>query len=1074
MDDTQKKIVDLEKKLNDAQHQLELITKANEKYGMLLSHIEDFIWIMNKEFQITYISPSVKNILGYDEQELINQSFIKFCPPATIELFKDATQKNQENTIEPNEKIWKFGILSKEGKYILLETITTPIFSANHKYEGTVGVSRNITIKKEIEYKILEHEANLNAQFENTTDAIWSIDNEFKIKTLNKSFKEQFQKAFGTTIEIGSQILDLLPDLFKNEWKERYERALKGEHYIITDHILFKEATHYLEVRFNPIQLNHKIVGVAVFSRNITSQKIAEKNLIENEANQRALVENTEARIWSVDSQFNIIAANCNFTNDFKLAFNVMLKKGVYAIKNVPAPMEQIWIERYSRALRGEKFSLVDEFNFEDIPKFTKTSFNPIFIHNKIIGVSCLSQDITQQIINEQSLIESEQRFKFLSDASIELLKLKTPDEIIQYISKSLQEKLNKAIVIAVSINEESKKSKIRYIAGLSEPELENLNKYIGFSFVGTEFNLLPERMNIFLSGKFTHLKNGLQDLVKDNISPILANQISAQYQISNVYTIGIMQQSKVFAALQILSTNGTSIEDSHFIESYAHLISLVLHQQQLIKSLNFSEEKFRNIFDHSNSAITIQTDNQNLLINKAWEQITGYTIQEGLQMIPSDILHPQNKERIIEINNDRIQGKNAPSNHLMQIIDKHGIEKWIDISASTIEYEGQKAALVIGSDITDRKNKELEINQLSAGIINTPMSIVITDIDGNIEYVNPYFCSLTGYTFEEVLGQNPRVLQSGNTPREVFTNLWSAILGGDVWDGEFENKKKNGEHYWESARIAPILNDDGIIINFISVKEDITERKKNIQKLKDSEKKLQEINAQKDKFFSIIAHDLRSPFAGLVGIAGLLKNNFNDLNPLQIETYISLINTTTQNVLKLLEDLLTWARTQTGRIDFKPTPIKLKEIIEGSIQIQQITANHKNINITDLTIENITVMADNNMLQTIFRNLISNAIKYTHKNGIITLSAEKTRIHDKPYAIIAITDNGIGIPKDKQDKLFKIEENYTTAGTEKEKGSGLGLILCKEFVEMHGGKIWCSSTENIGSTFYFSLPILE
>jgi signal transduction histidine kinase len=175
--------------------------------------------------------------------------------------------------------------------------------------------------------------------------------------------------------------------------------------------------------------------------------------------------------------------------------------------------------------------------------------------------------------------------------------------------------------------------------------------------------------------------------------------------------------------------------------------------------------------------------------------------------------------------------------------------------------------------------------------------------------------------------------------------------------------------------------------------------------------------------------------------------------------------------VLKLLEDLLAWARTQTGRTEFNPIRLNSFEYIQETIQVQLLAANAKSITIKNIATTDLIAFADRNMVLTVLRNMVANAIKYTHRNGTIEIKSYSKTFHDKPFVVFAVKDNGTGIAKDKMNKLFKIEENFTTPGTEKEKGTGLGLILCKEFVEMNGGKIWCESTEGIGSIFYFSLP---
>lgn len=1053
--------------------------------------------------------------------------------------------------------------------------------------------------------QLLENEASLTSLFDNTNDSIWSIDQEYRIKTANNNFRIQFKLAFGVDLKKGSPILEALPEMLRNVWYDRYTRALNGESFSVTDHFEFEGVAQYVEVRFNPIIINESVVGASIFGRDITEQELAKKNHQESSANQKSLIENVNARIWSIDTKFNIIIANNNFKNDYKTAFGVTLEKGVYSMANLPPEMEKGWMQRYTKALKGQKFSIVDEFQIEGVPQFTETYFNPIFVNETVIGATCLSYDISEQkraedalkesehklkslianipsvtfncladenetltfiskeiynlsgyrpeefiekkklqydslihpddyknvkiqiaeklslnqsfdliyrIIHktgeilwvhergrgnlneqgnlisiggtisditkqkraEEELLASEQRFRFLSKASVDLLSFKTKKELLTYLADSLSVQLPECIVMVTSVDEKNKTLHLSNISGIESGLLQQIQSILSKNPLDREYPINPDVHKSLKSGKLVRNKQSIHHLLEGVVPEQAAVHIETLFPSFSVYTLGIKKEDQLVAALFILSKSPIQTTDLSFIESLANLATIVLRQLLLLEALYYSEEKLRKIFDNSKAAISIHNENGFLLVNNAWEQLTGYTGDESKQLAPHKLVQLQERARITEITTARLKGEAAPTNYLFPLLTKNSEEKWVDMSASIIDFEGQLATLVIANDVTDRKNKEQEINKLSTAIINAPLSIVITDIDGNIEYVNPHFCNLTGYTFEEALNNNPKVLQSGLTERAVFNELWSTILKGQVWNGEFINKKKNGEIYYESARIAPIIDENGIINNFIAIKEDITERILNLKRIESSEKELRELNAQKDKFFSIIAHDLRSPFSGLVGLTSLIKENFASMETSQVDYYLDLINQSASNVLKLLEDLLAWARTQTGRTEFKPIVLDVNDYVEESMEVLQVSANSKEILMQNKAHESLKVFADRNMILTVIRNILSNAIKYTNRNGSIKVESYSKVFGSKKYVVVSVQDTGTGIPKNQLHKIFKIEENFTTLGTEKEKGTGLGLILCKEFVEMHGGKIWCESTEGVGSTFYFSLPLAD
>lgn len=233
----------------------------------------------------------------------------------------------------------------------------------------------------------------------------------------------------------------------------------------------------------------------------------------------------------------------------------------------------------------------------------------------------------------------------------------------------------------------------------------------------------------------------------------------------------------------------------------------------------------------------------------------------------------------------------------------------------------------------------------------------------------------------------------------------------------------------------------------------------------------LKQLNHDKNRFFSIIAHDLRGSLNSLRDLTRITAENFEIYSVPKLKEMIRMQFQTTDNLSKLLENLLIWARMQQGMIEYHPQQIDLENVITWNIQLAMLSAKQKQIPLTS-RIERKTylVYADFNMVDTIIRNLISNALKFTHSRGSIAVTATA----DEHYVIVAVTDTGIGIPAGDIPKLFRIDVKYKQPGTDREPGTGLGLILCKEFVEKHGGKIWVESEEGKGSTFYASFPKAE
>ena len=261
---------------------------------------------------------------------------------------------------------------------------------------------------------------------------------------------------------------------------------------------------------------------------------------------------------------------------------------------------------------------------------------------------------------------------------------------------------------------------------------------------------------------------------------------------------------------------------------------------------------------------------------------------------------------------------------------------------------------------------------------------------------------------------------------------------------------------------------DDLQLLTFVSAQvAQAIERRRSSEAIQTYAKELQLLNQTKDKFFSIIAHDLKNPFITILGFSELLHTDFNELSDEEKLYYIEEMKKSAETSHNLLQNLLQWSRSQTGRIDFNPADISIDELIFQNIVLLTPTAERKNISINYTADKNNHVFADNDMIDTVIRNLISNAIKFTNRDGKISISTDSTG----PLLKVSVKDNGTGMSKEVKEKLFRLDVNQSTAGTDNETGTGLGLILCKEFIQKNGGTISVESEEGSGTTFSIMLP---
>ncbi len=388
-----------------------------------------------------------------------------------------------------------------------------------------------------------------------------------------------------------------------------------------------------------------------------------------------------------------------------------------------------------------------------------------------------------------------------------------------------------------------------------------------------------------------------------------------------------------------------------------------------------------------------------------------------------------------------------------------------------------------------------LSHSELMRVMEQSPVSVIITGKEGNIRYVNPHFSKISGYFFEETAGRNPRFLKSGIHEDEFYTNLWKTISSGNTWQGEFCNRRKSGDLYWVFASITPIIDEDKKISGYVAVNEDITERKavelerkkyieelhqrkdelekisneqkKLNRKLRESEKGLKVLNASKDKFFSIIAHDLKSPLSALLGYSEFIQNDFDNLSEDEIKYFSGNIHHVAKSLNELLENLLQWSRLQTKRLKYSPEIINIRKISENVISIYKANALKKSITIVNKISNELLLWADENMVQTMMRNLLSNAIKFSYKSGEIIIDSE---VSEKNIEV-SVIDSGVGIGEEELKDIFNIARQRINEGTDEEKGTGLGLMLTKEMVEQNKGDIKIYSHKDQGTKIVISLP---
>jgi len=375
--------------------------------------------------------------------------------------------------------------------------------------------------------------------------------------------------------------------------------------------------------------------------------------------------------------------------------------------------------------------------------------------------------------------------------------------------------------------------------------------------------------------------------------------------------------------------------------------------------------------------------------------------------------------------------------------------------------------------DISNRKKTEnlLQFSEKKYRKLHESMmdGFVFVSMNGFIIDSNLSYQQMLGYNAEELskltyIDLTPpkwHIEESKIVNEQILTHGFS-----DVYEKEYI--RKDGVIIPVEIRAFLIKNDMGEDDGIWAIVREISKRKQAEEALKERENLLKEINDTKDKFFAIISHDLRSPISSIVSFSNILNLQLSKNNLCEAEKFAGYINSSSKRILNLLIDLIEWSRAESGRLIFKPENIDIYSIISETTDLLNDSAIQKSISINKSLSDNITIYADRDMICTVLRNLISNAIKFTKEGGEIKITYK----HNRKEITICVSDTGIGISKKNLNKLFRIDENYVSTGTMNEKGSGMGLILCREFIEKHGGRIWAESEVEKGSCFCFSIPL--
>ena len=876
---------------------------------------------------------------------------------------------------------------------------------------GIVGIIEDITENKKNKAELIENEQKYKNIFENVQDVFYRTDLNGILTEISPSI-ERYTRYVHSDI-IGQPIDTFYVDpnvrkLFLEEIREKgevqdYEILLKG----LGDQQVWSSVNAHFTY-----DENGNITGVEGTIRDLTERKQTEEKLKQSLSLLQATLDATTNGILVVDLSGRITSYNKQFKQMFGHSDEVLeSRKDSAAIEWVLNQLKdpEQFVSKIQYLYDNPESTSLDTIELKD-GRILERFSGPQLLDGKPIGRVWSFMDFTERKNAEQQLL------------------------LMAHTIKSINESIS-----ITDIND-----KILFVN-------DAFLKTYGYTDSG---ELIRQDISIVRSPEND------QEIIEKILGSTIENgwqgEIINQRKDGSIFPISLSTTVVQNEKGEILGMVGVAID--------------ITERKQVEQELQAKEAHLSTLIQTIPDLIWVKdTNGVYLTCNKMFENFFGAEASEIIGKTDYDFVNKELADFFRSHDQNAIKVGKPSSNEEWVTFANDGHRVLLEtIKTPMFDQNGAiTGVLGIGRDITGRKIAEEKLRESEEkyrNLIETmPDGVYRSSPEGKFIEVNAAMAKMLGYESKEDL-------MAINIKSDLYfkpEDRESLILELDSENLDvYPLKKKDGTAVWIEDHGWYVKDENGKIIFHEGVSRDITDRRMAEVQLKKYSEELKELNATKDKYFSIIAHDLKNPFNSIMGLSDIIKNEAKYLDIATIEQYASIINTTSKNTFRLLENLLDWARVQQSKMPFQPISLILKNVASDVIELMVEKANSKMIAIINYIPDNMIIVADKNMLETIFRNLVSNALKFTPVNGKIEIMAT---LHVNRYEI-SVKDTGVGIKNEDVGKIFEIGSGFSTRGTENEKGTGLGLLLCKEFVEKHHGKIWVESEEGKGSTFTFSI----
>lgn len=588
-------------------------------------------------------------------------------------------------------------------------------------------------------------------------------------------------------------------------------------------------------------------------------------------------------------------------------------------------------------------------------------------------------------------------------------------------------------------------------------------------------------KQKAYESGKLFHFDDGLFDLVNGKINKTICKTIERMLGISQTYAISFSIDKNYFGGASFFIPKETNVTGGINEETKLAIETIALQASHAINSLRYihalkkkendlilNQSRFNQLMNLMNDIVWKANGDGTELIDlgNSIEKYYGYPASD-FSKNPNlwfEVIHPEDKEIALQATQDLFNKGKAASEY--RIIRPDGKIIWLhdrksiifDSSGNPVQMGG------IATDITENKILEEQLLLNNYALASLPNAVGFADLSGKITYVNAKYVELFGYSDKnEIIGKQFSEFTSNNITSE---KVLSTIKRGERYHEAGTPIRRDGSSFYGIISVGPVVHN-GKMICIIAIFEDISELKMTEKKLRESEAKLSKLNKDKDILFSIISHDLKSPFNGILGLLDIIVNDYFDYSDEQRLKIIQSSYNSAQKAFNLLSDLLEWARLQKGQFEIKKELLNLSEIINENIGLYTKNASEKEIIVRNNINTSINISIDRNSINSVVRNILNNAIKFVKNGGFVEFEVKQSN-NDFELSII---DNGVGMSEETINKLFQFDESILMPGTNNEKGTGLGLTICNDIVNKNNWRMNIESQLGKGTTFKILIP---